>query len=323
MALSSVGAMAPGATMPTTRVLAARPQDALSSLLGFTGPATAWTAGRTEADAAVIRANAEAARRDMQIAQALIAAQQVVNVSQQQLDNDVRTIEATNTVIRQTNTKVIPVLEDLTGQSLGESSEAWQRWWTDQRGYAYKSSTPEYKPTYTDFVPNPVAPVSVRHSCFAAGTLVRTLGGPRPIESIRIGDQVLSQDPKTGRLSFVPVVAVFHNEPAPTLRINLGGETIVATPIHRFWKAGEGWAMARYLKSGVAVRGLGGLTSVTSVEADRVQPVFNLQVAEGGSFFVGRQGTLVHDNSLVQPVPKPFDAPPRLAAITGPAVERD
>ena len=34
-----------------------------------------------------------------------------------------------------------------------------------------------------------------------------------------------------------------------------------------------------------------------------------------GSFFVGRSGVLVHDNSLVRPVDGPFDAPADLAAL--------
>ena len=38
--------------------------------------------------------------------------------------------------------------------------------------------------------------------------------------------------------------------PPPTLRITIGGESIVATGIHRFWKAGKGWTMARELKAG-------------------------------------------------------------------------
>jgi hypothetical protein len=271
---------------------------------------------------ASVRIDSVAARRDVQIAQAMASVQQIVNVSQQQLDNSVQAVETMNAEIRQVNARTLPVLTEVTGQDLGESSEAWQAWWTDQRGYAYKSATPENKPTYTTFVENPYVPV--HNACFAAGTPVQTLGGSRPIESIRIGDRVLTQDPKTGGLSFVPVVAVFHNEPAPTLRLTLGEETIVATGIHRFWKAGEGWMMARDLKTGDALRRLSGVSSVTSVESDRVQPVFNLQVAEGVSFFVGQQGMLVHDNSLVQPVPKPFDAAPELAAaITGATVERD
>jgi hypothetical protein len=99
-------------------------------------------------------------------------------------------------------------------------------------------------------------------------------------------------------------------------KIRIGEETVVATEIHRFWKAGRGWTMARDLKPGDPIRTLGGLARVESVESDRIQPVFNLQVAEGESFLVGKQGALVHDNSLVQPVANPFDAEPG-AALAG------
>ena len=104
------------------------------------------------------------------------------------------------------------------------------------------------------------------------------------------------------------VLAAAHNAPAPTLRIALGPELIVATGIHRFWKLGEGWVMARDLKSGDRVRTLGGATPVTSVSPDRVQPVFNLEVSENQTFFVGGQGALVHDNSLVESVARRFDS---------------
>jgi len=110
-------------------------------------------------------------------------------------------------------------------------------------------------------------------------------------------------------------VNAFHNPPNATFRIHLGNETVVATGIHRFWKAGKGWAMARDLKPGDGLRTLGGMARVTAVESDRVQPVYNLEVARGQSFFVGNPGVLVHDNSLVQPVAEPFDAAPALAAV--------
>ena len=136
---------------------------------------------------------------------------------------------------------------------------------------------------------------------------------PRPrIEKLRSGDLVLTQDPKTGELKYQPILTAYHNPPNATLRIDLGNETIVATGIHRFWKAGRGWVMARELKPGDALRTLGGLAVVKSVEKDQVQPVFNLQVADGESFFVGQAGVLAHDNSLVNPTPNPFDAVPEL-----------
>ncbi len=82
----------------------------------------------------------------------------------------------------------------------------------------------------------------------------------------------------------------------------------MATGIHRFWKAGKGWTMARDLKAGDPVRTLGGVATVASVVADKTQPVFNLEVADGHDFFVGRAAALVHDNSLVEATPAPFDA---------------
>ena len=61
--------------------------------------------------------------------------------------------------------------------------------------------------------------------------------------------------------------------------------------------------MARDLKPGDVLRTLGGTAAVKSVEEDKVQPVFNLQVADGESFFVGRSGVLAHDNSTINPTP--------------------
>ena len=65
--------------------------------------------------------------------------------------------------------------------------------------------------------------------------------------------------------------------------------------------------MARDLKPGDAVRTVSGLARVSSVSADLVRPVFNLEVHEGQSFFAGVPGALVHDNSPVEPVRRPFD----------------
>ena len=149
-------------------------------------------------------------------------------------------------------------------------------------------------------------------SCFAAGTLVQTIDGPQPIETIRVGDRVLSQGTATGELAFRSVTAVHHNPPSATLRIAIGGESIVATGIHRFWKAGKGWTMARELKAGDRLRIVGGTVEISSIEADKNQPVYNLDVAESHDFFVGKHGTLVHDFSFVQPVLQPFDRQPDL-----------
>lgn len=244
-----------------------------------------------------------------------------------QLENDVATVEGFNRQVRESNERVTGILKDLTGEDHGEDQEAWASWWVDEQGYGYRSTSEPPKPTLVQDVPPAYQPQPVPlgfneirsggtstslaqtgHSCFRAGTPVRTLTGPRPIESITVGDRMLVEDTATGALSYQTTLAVFHNRPAQLYRVELDGETIWATGIHRFWKAGQGWTMARDLEPGDVLRTLGNTTSVRSVEKGPVEPVYNLEVARGQSFFVGTVGALVHDNSLVKPVARPFDA---------------
>jgi hypothetical protein len=137
--------------------------------------------------------------------------------------------------------------------------------------------------------------------------MVQTASGPRAIESLTVGDRVLSQDTSNGSLSLQPVLAAHVNGPADTLRIAIDGESIVATGIHRFWKAGKGWVMARELKVGDPLRTIGGTKSVESIQAGPRQTVYNLDVATNRNFLVGTAGSLVHDFSFVRPVSEPFD----------------
>ena len=209
-------------------------------------------------------------------------------------------------------------------------NDAWRRWWAHECGYSSENPQPREKPTVVQVasfdVPMAVIPAQSsnecvpdraprRHiSCFAAGTLVQTRTGSRPIEELKLGDLVLSRDPATGALEYQPITAVHHRQPSPTYRIVLGGETIIATGIHRFWKAGAGWMMARDLKPGDPIRAIDGIQTVESVQADEVRPVFNLDVDRTRNFLVGRAGILVHDDRLPDPVTAPFDAVPELVA---------
>jgi hypothetical protein len=212
------------------------------------------------------------------------------------------------------NARVIQALGASTGQDLGRDREAWRKWWAEERGYAYEP--PAWRPRHDLTLDDskPTYSSNSHLSCFAAGTPVRTLAGLRPIESIAVGDQILTQDPRTGALSYRPVIDAPHNPPDRLFKIDLGQDAIKATGIHRFWRAGQGWVMARDLKPGDTVRALGGIATVRSVASAGVEPVFNLKVLQAESYFAGAGGLLVHDNSEVQPVARPFDATPELAA---------
>jgi hypothetical protein len=265
---------------------------------------------------------------DIPIGQMMLDAQMSARIAQQQLAGDVQAIDAYNAPILATNERIQQVLTQTTGASLGPDRTSWEKWLVDLSGYAYSAPRSydeqptiveqvplSYQPQATPVVVNQVVGAAViQHSCFGAGTPVRTLDGFRPIEKLRAGDQVLTADLKTGALRFQPLLVVYHNPPNSTFRVELDGESIVATGIHRLWKAGTGWVMTRDLKPGDSLRTVGGLAVVKSVEKERVQPVFNLQVAEGESFFVGHAGVLAHDNSMVNPTPIPFDQIPDLNA---------
>ncbi|MGC8642738.1 MAG: polymorphic toxin-type HINT domain-containing protein [Isosphaeraceae bacterium] len=262
------------------------------------------------------------------IGQMMAAAEATAYLAQQQLAADVRSIEELNATIAQSNARALMMLADVSGRDFGADRVSWDKWLTDLQGYAYVSPpSPVDKPTFVEEVPISIVPpppvVAIEgpmiaiphHSCFGAGTLVWTLEGKRPIEQLRAGDDVLTRNTATGLLSFQPVVTAYHNPPNATYRIDLGSESIVATGIHRFWKAGVGWVMSRDLKAGDRLRTASGVVAVKSVNPDKVQPVFNLQLAEGISFLVGTSGVLAHDNSVVNPEEKPFDRVPAIGEV--------
>jgi hypothetical protein len=271
------------------------------------------------------------------IGQIMLQYQAAAAVAERQLENDLQAVKGYNAGADASNERVVQVLRGVTGHDEGANQESWAAWWTDQQGYVYRPRSPSPKPTIVENVPLAFAPEPVpfnvhtvqtgpatvanevtasSHSCFGAGTPVKTLLGPRPIESLQVGDRILTEDTRTGVITYEPVIAVYHNRPAQTFAVSVGNESVSATGIHRFWKAGHGWVMARDLKPGDRIRTLGGVATISSVEPQAVQPVFNLEVASGQSFFVGNGGALVHDNSLVQAVAEPFDAPASLARLS-------
>jgi hypothetical protein len=231
-------------------------------------------------------------------------------VAQQQLVDDVNAIESFNSECSLVNQRIMPVLQSAAGSPVEKGGkDALNVWWYDQLGYQYEP--PPQVTLAQNVAPEYAAPHI--YTCFAAGTLVHTPEGRRPIEQMHAGDLVLSQDVTTGALTYQPVLVVHHNKPSKTLRIKMtNDETVVSSVYHRFWRSGLGWALARELNPGETLRVLGGQVKVASIEPGDVVPVFNLDVARKRSFFVGQSGMLVHDNTLPEARLTPFDAPPTL-----------
>ena len=216
---------------------------------------------------------------------------------------DLQEIDQANIPIEETNRRVLHALNQLTGKTLGTDQSAWTSWWTEQLGYHYTPTQATHKAGRHSGSLDAVRCAAARHrcdatrvsasghNCFVAGTPVHTRSGLRAIEDLKIGDQVLTQDTTSGALGFEPILAVLHNPPSSVLRVELdSGDSIVATEIHRFWQAGQGWKMTRELKPGDRLRVLGGTVKVMAVSREPRQLVYNLEVARKADFFVGRRG---------------------------------
>jgi len=234
-----------------------------------------------------------------------------------------RQIAYENATAEKLNERIYPVLSTATGQTMETVPSAWWNWWNNHNEYFRGESNPVYDFRYTETtihdhirtpyravydpiaIPDP-APRS-RSSCFPGGTLVWTETGRRPIESIEIGDCVLAQDPESGAIAYKVVLDTSVRSVSETIRIALGSHELRATLGHPVWAVGKGWRMAKQISLGDALHSIRGGAVVDRIEQQRVkegtgeQEVFNLIVADFNTYFVGKSGVLVHDNTARRP----------------------
>jgi len=133
--------------------------------------------------------------------------------------------------------------------------------------------------------------------CFAAGTPVVSLTGPTPIEKLQIGDRVLAQNPDTGELAYKFVMGLTVRPPAETVLVTTTHGAIRASRGHPFWIVGKGWRMAKELEVGDRLHSLEGSVRVTEITSQPNEKVYNLSVADYGTYFVGEGQVFVHDNT--------------------------
>ncbi len=138
------------------------------------------------------------------------------------------------------------------------------------------------------------------------GTLVHTSSGLVPIEAIAPGDEVLSQDERTGELAYRAVAVVVEHPVDETLAIELvhGSESDVIEPTgeHPLFVDARGWLPARELATGdrvlLASGDWGTIGAITTVLGTR--RVVDLVVPGPESFFVGAAGVWVHNGGCTR-----------------------
>ncbi|WP_047813352.1 polymorphic toxin-type HINT domain-containing protein [Rhodopirellula islandica] len=152
-------------------------------------------------------------------------------------------------------------------------------------------------------IPDAKIGVYVRPSrdCLVAGTPVWTDRGMRPVESLRLGDQVLSCDEHTGELSYQSVLRRTVREPEPLTKIQLRSEEIVASKGHPFWVIGRGWTTTEQLVPGDALHGADGVAVIESLSSASADETYNLVVDKNHSYFVGKSRILSHDAEVERP----------------------
>lgn len=212
-------------------------------------------------------------------------------------------VAAYNVQVEDQNAAAGRLLYELTDQTLPPDPQAWLDWWTDYQEVTRVGEKPTY---YVDNrQPQMVHTGPTVHvtymSCFPRGTLIHTQAGLTPIEQIQAGDLVLAQRPDSGELAYKAVLQTTLRRPSPLVRIHVQNEAISATRGHPFWVAGRGWQMAKQLTTADRLHGLEGSWAIDRIEELPDDEAYNLVVHDFHTYFVGRQGLLVHDNTPRRP----------------------
>ncbi len=149
--------------------------------------------------------------------------------------------------------------------------------------------------------------------CFVAGTLIRTLEDEKKLEDIQEGDLVLSYEASEGIFASKEVLEVVAHEGVTELAhvtigedtadgAYTGTETIDSTTNHPYFVVGYGFVEAGNLRPGDTILLANGENrKVDSVEIeflDDLVTVYNFEVADWHTYFVGNTGVLVHNANI-------------------------
>ncbi len=226
-------------------------------------------------------------------------AQSQAQAALQRLRETEQMVAMQNRLAEISNATLYQALEKTTGQQIPREPGPWGTWWTSYNEVTYERPTTYYVQHYEVPIYRPFVTIV---SCFPAGTPVYCESGPQPIESVRPGDRVLSQNPNTGELAFKLVQNVTVRPPSKLRKITLGGSEIVTTLGHPFWVNGTGWKMAKELEPEQNLHTLTGAAAIVKVEElPNPDRAYNLVVADYNTYFVGSANVLVHDNIYRQP----------------------
>jgi hypothetical protein len=204
--------------------------------------------------------------------------------------NAERAVRHQNQNAKRHNERIFQTLRSVAKSNLPDDPQPWWDWWLDENERYFNHDKPTYHRDAMRYR------TQVFPTCFVAGTPVWTQTGPKPIEQVKVGERVLSQDSESGELAYRFVTKTTLRPPSKTLRVKIGNDEIWTTLGHLFWVSGKGWKMAKHLEAGDLVHSVDGAYPVTAVEKGPTAEAHNLVVDQFNTYFVGERPLLVHDN---------------------------
>ena len=134
--------------------------------------------------------------------------------------------------------------------------------------------------------------------CFVAGTMVLTIAGLRAIETIKAGEKVIATNPDTHQTEEKTVVETYINKTECIVHLHIKNEVINTTKNHPFYVKGRGFVEACELAKGDEVVNVsGGSYPVERIEfEEKLETVYNFQVEDYHTYYVGENGVLVHND---------------------------
>lgn len=222
--------------------------------------------------------------------------QSVRNFAIEDTRNNSIGVRRVNLVVKDRNLRIAEVLSKVTDEEFGDDPEPMWKWWDKYNETKYQDYKPErYVRTA---IGNRIPRYELERTsgeCFVAGTLVVSSRGMKAIESVMVGDTVLSRNVESGELCWKPVLRATTRPPEATYEIDVDGEQLKCTSGHLFWVSGAGWKKASELKPADILHAAEEPRVVSSIRESETAPTFNLQVADNSNYFVGKAMILTHD----------------------------
>ena len=128
--------------------------------------------------------------------------------------------------------------------------------------------------------------------------MVLTIAGLRAIETIKAGEKVIATNPDTHQTEEKTVVETYINKTECIVHLHIKNEVINTTKNHPFYVKEKGFVEACELSKGDEIMNAsGGSYLVERIEfEDKEETVYNFQVEDYHTYYVGENCLLVHND---------------------------